>query len=76
MCFNEEYVGQFVFLPNELITNSFNILIRIEAYADIERKIEAMTRAFLHQQLEERMGANDGLLQLQLSRSRNFKLYR
>lgn len=29
MCFNEEYVGQFTFQPDELISDSFNILIRL-----------------------------------------------
>src|SRR5690606_9520597 len=32
MCFNEEYVSQFVFKPNELLSNSFDILIRTEDY--------------------------------------------
>jgi len=45
MCFNEEYVGQFTFQPDELIANSFNILIRNETYVEREREIEAMTRA-------------------------------
>ncbi|HAS1942845.1 AAA family ATPase [Enterobacter asburiae] len=44
MCFNEEYVGQFTFQPDELISNSFNILIRNEAYAEREREIEEMTQ--------------------------------
>ncbi|EMG7889737.1 AAA family ATPase [Enterobacter hormaechei] len=45
MCFNEEYVGQFTFQPDELISNSFNILIRNEAHAEREREIEEMTRS-------------------------------
>lgn len=44
MCFNEEYVGQFTFQPYELISNSFNILIRNEAHAERERDIEEMTQ--------------------------------
>lgn len=44
LCFNEEYVGQFTFQPDELISNSFNILIRNEAYAEREREIEDMTQ--------------------------------
>lgn len=45
MCFNEEYVSQFTFQPDELISNSFNILIRNEAHAEREREIEEMTQA-------------------------------
>ncbi len=45
MCFNEEYVGQFMFQPDELINDSFNILIRNEAHAEREREIEEMTQA-------------------------------
>lgn len=44
MCFNEEYVGQFTFQPDELISDSFNILIRNEAHAEREREIEEMTQ--------------------------------
>lgn len=44
LCFNEEYVGQFTFQPDELISNSFNILIRNEAYAERERDLEEMTQ--------------------------------
>jgi len=45
MCFDEEYVGQFTFQPDELISNSFDILIRNEAYAEREREIGTMTQA-------------------------------
>ncbi|HDR2357205.1 TPA: AAA family ATPase, partial [Enterobacter roggenkampii] len=45
MCFNEEYVGKFTFQPDELISDSFNILIRNEAHAEREREIEEMTQA-------------------------------
>ena len=45
MCFNEEYVGQFTFQPDELISDSFNILVRNEAHAEREREIEEMTQA-------------------------------
>lgn len=42
MCFNEEYVSQFVFKPNELISNSFDILIRTDAYKQREQEIEGL----------------------------------
>lgn len=44
MCFNEEYVGQFVFKPNELVSNSFDIFIRTEAYKKVEQEIEEIIR--------------------------------
>ncbi|EHA8532275.1 AAA family ATPase, partial [Salmonella enterica subsp. enterica serovar Infantis] len=44
MCFNEEYVSQFTFQPDELISDSFNILIRNQAHAEREREIEEMTQ--------------------------------
>lgn len=44
MCFNEEYVGQFTFQQDELISDSFNILIRNEAHTEREREIEEMTQ--------------------------------
>ena len=42
MCFNEEYVSQFVFKPNELISNSFDIFIRTDAYKQREHEIEGL----------------------------------
>jgi ABC-type multidrug transport system ATPase subunit len=44
MCFNEEYVSQFVFKPNELVSNSFDILIRTDAYKQREQEIEVLVR--------------------------------
>lgn len=44
MCFNEEYVSQFVFKPNELLSNSFDIFIRTDAYKQREQEIEALVR--------------------------------
>jgi len=44
MCFNEEYVSQFVFKPNELLSNSFDILIRTDAYKQKEQEIESLVR--------------------------------
>ena len=32
MCFDEKYVSQFVFKPDELLSNSFDIFIRTDAY--------------------------------------------
>ncbi|CNK68189.1 AAA family ATPase [Yersinia alsatica] len=40
MCFNEEYVSQFTFQPDELVSNSFDILIKNDAYRETEREIE------------------------------------
>lgn len=40
MCFNEEYVSQFSFQKNELLNNSFEILIRTDSYKIIEQEIE------------------------------------
>lgn len=41
MCFNEEYVSQFLF-KKELLSNSFDILIRTDAYIQKEQEIEAV----------------------------------
>lgn len=40
MCFNEEYVNQFTFQKDELISNSFDIFIKNEAYRKTESEIE------------------------------------
>lgn len=42
MCFNEEYVSQFVFKPDELLSNSFDIFIRTDAYKQREQEIEEL----------------------------------
>ena len=39
MCFNEGYVNQFTFRPEELVSNSFDIFIRSDAYNNIEQEI-------------------------------------
>ncbi|KMJ03133.1 hypothetical protein SN03_04955, partial [Serratia marcescens] len=39
MCFDEKYVSQFTFQPDELISNSFDIFIKTEAYNQTEREI-------------------------------------
>lgn len=40
LCFNEDYVSQFVFKQDELLSNSFDILIRTDAYKQKELEIE------------------------------------
>ncbi|HIE0911387.1 MULTISPECIES: AAA family ATPase [Serratia] len=42
MCFNEEYVSQFTFRQDELVANSFDILIKTEAYIRTEQEIEGI----------------------------------
>lgn len=42
MCFNEEYVTQFLFKPDELQSNSFDIFIRTDAYKQREQEIEEL----------------------------------
>jgi len=44
MCFNEDYVSQFVFKADELLSNSFDILIRTDAYKQKEQEIEELVR--------------------------------
>jgi ABC-type dipeptide/oligopeptide/nickel transport system ATPase subunit len=40
MCFNEDYVNQFVFKKDELLSNSFDIFIRTGSYKEKEIEIE------------------------------------
>lgn len=42
MCFNEAYVTQFVYKPDELLSNSFDILIKTDAYRQKEQEIEEL----------------------------------
>lgn len=42
MCFDEAYVSQFTFQPDELVSNSFNIFIKNEAYIKTENEINEM----------------------------------
>lgn len=42
MCFNEEYVSQFVFRPDELLSNSFDIFVRTDSYKRKEQEIEEL----------------------------------
>lgn len=40
MCFNEDYVNRFVFKQDELLSNSFDVLIRTEFYKKIDQEIK------------------------------------
>jgi len=42
MCFNEDYVNQFVFRQDELLNNSFDIFVRTKSYTEKEQEIEDM----------------------------------
>ena len=42
MCFNEEYVNQFVFKQDELLSNSFDIFVRTDSYRKLEKEIEGL----------------------------------
>ncbi|UYV58352.1 AAA family ATPase [Pantoea dispersa] len=57
MCFNEEYVSQFTFCQDELVANSFDILIKTDAYIRTEQEIETIISTIrqvftVHPQLE------------------------
>jgi len=39
MCFDEDYVNQFTFRPDELVSNSFDIFIRTDEYKLLEQEI-------------------------------------
>jgi len=62
MCFNEDYVKRFNFQRDELLSNSFEILIKNDSYKTIEREIEelvAETKANFteNQEIEELISA-------------------
>lgn len=42
MCFNEDYVTQFVFKQDELLSNSFDVFIRTDVYKEKEQEIEEL----------------------------------
>ncbi|MHA2766384.1 AAA family ATPase [Vibrio harveyi] len=44
MCFNEEYVRQFTFQSDELVSNSFDIFIRTDAYNVVEGEIDTIVK--------------------------------
>lgn len=56
MCFDEKYVSQFTFQQNELISNSFDIFIKTEAYSQTEREIDSMVMA-----IRQEFSGNDEL---------------
>lgn len=56
MCFDEKYVSQFTFQPDELISNSFDIFIKTEAYNQTEREIDSMVMA-----IRQEFSGNDEL---------------
>lgn len=49
MCFDEEYVKKFNFKPEELVSNSFDIFIRTDAYKAIEEEIKELVQAIQNQ---------------------------
>lgn len=49
MCFDEQYVSQFTFKPDELISNSFDIFIRTDAYKTVEAEIKQYVEAIQQQ---------------------------
>ncbi|MFO3392210.1 AAA family ATPase [Legionella pneumophila serogroup 8] len=49
MCFNEDYVSQFTFQPEELVSNSFDIFIRTDAYKAIEQEITNIVKTIQQQ---------------------------
>lgn len=40
MCFNEDYVNQFTFKPDELLSDSFDVFIRTDEYTKTEEEID------------------------------------
>ncbi|MBB1344255.1 AAA family ATPase [Pseudoalteromonas sp. SR45-6] len=44
LCFNEDYVRQFTFQSDELVSNSFDIFIRTEAYIIAEQEIKGIVQ--------------------------------
>lgn len=44
MCFNEEYVNKFTFKSDELVSNSFDIFIRTDAYTETEQEIDQIVQ--------------------------------
>ncbi|MCX9490614.1 AAA family ATPase [Vibrio cholerae] len=44
MCFNEDYIRQFTFQSDELVSNSFDIFIRTDAYNVVEKQIEGIVK--------------------------------
>lgn len=51
MCFNEDYVNQFTFQPDEVVSNSFDIFIRSDSYKELETEIAGYVQT-VQQQFE------------------------
>lgn len=49
MCFDEDYVSQFTFKPDELVSNSFDIFIRTDAYKATEEEINQLVQTIQQQ---------------------------
>lgn len=49
MCFDEDYVSQFTFRPEELVSNSFDIFIRTDAYKAAEEEIKQFVQTIQQQ---------------------------
>tara|TARA_B110000211_G_scaffold174740_1_gene197448 strand:+ start:5424 stop:7571 length:2148 start_codon:yes stop_codon:yes gene_type:complete len=45
LCFDEDYVSKFTFKPEELVSNSFDIFIRTDAYKVVEAEIKDYVQA-------------------------------
>lgn len=62
LCFNENYVSQFVFQQEELLSNSFDVLFRNDEFVEREREIEELMTeiktAFTNNQQMERLITN------------------
>ena len=43
-CFNEDYVNDIAFRPNELVSNSFDIFVKNDDYKKLEHEIEFIIR--------------------------------
>lgn len=49
LCFNEDYVNQTTFKPDELVDSSFDIFIRSDAYQTVELEIQQYVRTVQEQ---------------------------
>lgn len=62
LCFNEDYVSEFVYQKDELLSNSFDVLFRNDEYVKIEQEIEELTAeiksAFTNNQQLEQLVTN------------------
>ncbi|MBU1220278.1 AAA family ATPase [Myxococcota bacterium] len=56
MCFNEDYVNNIVFRPDELVSNSFDVFVKNDNYKKLERDIE-----IIMQKIKSLFLKNEGL---------------